>query len=138
MIADALLSRLSKVKGRNGSWVACCPAHEDRSPSLSIREDGERVLVHCHAGCDVASVLGAVGLDMTDLYPPRPEPGPQPKQQRVRLFAGDVLRCLHAEAAVVMVAAYNVRNGVKLTEEDMDRLAVAWQRIDEGMEAVNG
>ncbi len=138
MIADALLSRLSKVKGRNGSWTACCPAHEDRSPSLSIREDGERVLVHCHAGCDVAAVLGAVGLDMTDLFPPRPEPGPQPKHQRVRLFAGDVLRCLHAEAAVVMVAAYNVRNGVKLTDEDMERLALAWRRIDEGMGAVNG
>ena len=138
MIADALLSRLKKVRGRAGSWVACCPAHDDRSPSLSIREDGDRVLVHCHAGCDVSSVLGAVGLDMTDLYPPRTEPGPQPRHQRVRLFASDVLRVLHTEAAVVMVAAYNIRNGIKLTEEDMERLAVAWRRIDEGMEAVNG
>jgi hypothetical protein len=45
---------------------------------------------------------------------------------------------LHTEAAVVMVAAYHVRNGIKLTDEDMARLALAWQRIDEGMEAVNG
>jgi hypothetical protein len=37
-----------------------------------------------------------------------------------------------------MVAAYNVRNGVKLTDEDMERLALAWRRIDEGMGAVNG
>ena len=138
MGAEIVLSRLSKVRGRNGSWVACCPAHDDRSPSLSIREDGDRVLVHCHAGCDVSSVLGAVGLDMTDLFPPRPESGPQPRHQRVRLFASDVLRVLHTEAAVVMVAAYNIRNGVKLTDEDMERLAVAWRRIDEGIEAVNG
>ena len=138
MIADTLLSRLTKVKGRAGSWVACCPAHDDRSPSLSIREDGDRVLVHCHAGCEVSAVLGAVGLDMTDLFPPRPQSGPQPRHQRVRLFASDVLRVLHTEAAVVMVAAYNVRNGIKLTDEDMARLALAWQRIDEGMEAVNG
>jgi hypothetical protein len=138
VIADTLLSRLTKVRGRAGSWVACCPAHDDRSPSLSIREDGDRVLVHCHAGCEVSAVLGAVGLDMTDLFPPRPEPGPQPRHQRVRLFASDVLRVLHTEAAVVMVAAYHVRNGIKLTDEDMARLALAWQRIDEGMEAVNG
>jgi hypothetical protein len=138
VIADALLSRLTKVRGRNGSWIACCPAHDDRSPSLSIREEGDRVLVHCHAGCNVADVLGAVGLDMTDLYPPQPEPGPQPPHKRVKLYAGDVLRCLHSEALVVMVAAHNVASGIRLTPEDMERLRTAWQRIDEGMEAVNG
>jgi hypothetical protein len=139
VIADALLSRLHKVRGRNGSWVACCPAHEDRSPSLSIREDGDRVLVHCFAGCDVADVVAAVGLGLEDLFPPRVQSTPeQPQQRRTRLYAGDVLRCLHAEALVVMVAAHNLANGVRLTQEDRDRLGVAWQRIDEGLEAVNG
>jgi DNA primase len=40
------------------SWLAKCPAHEDRNPSLSIREgeDGQ-VLVHCHAGCGQARVI---------------------------------------------------------------------------------
>ena len=45
---------------RTGShWMAPCPAHEDRDPSLSIRnaEDG-KVLVHCHAGCDQSVVIG--------------------------------------------------------------------------------
>jgi hypothetical protein len=139
VIADALLSRLHKVRGRNGSWVACCPAHEDKSPSLSIREEGDKVLVHCFAGCDVADVVAAVGLSLDDLFPSRQQTVPdQPSNRRVKLYAGDVLRCLHNEALVVMVAAHNVANGVRMTDEDRDRLRTAWQRIDEGMEAVNG
>lgn len=139
MIADTLLSRLQKVRGRNGSWVACCPAHEDRSPSLSIREEADKVLVHCFAGCAVDDVLAAVGLDVSDLFPPAVATVPeQPRQRRVRLFAGDVLRCLHHESTVVMVAAHNLANGVALTDGDRERLRTAWQRIDEGLEAVNG
>jgi putative DNA primase/helicase len=44
-----------------GSWVACCPAHEDRTPSLSLRDspDGQ-VLVHCHAGCSQTAVIAAL------------------------------------------------------------------------------
>ena len=43
------------------AWMACCPAHEDREPSLSITtgEDG-RVLVRCHAGCDQHDVIAAL------------------------------------------------------------------------------
>jgi len=42
-------------------WVARCPAHDDRTPSLSIRdaEDG-KVLVRCHAGCEQARVIGVL------------------------------------------------------------------------------
>jgi DNA primase len=50
---EKMLGMLTKVKGRNGSWTACCPAHNDKGPSLAIREteDG-RVLLHCFAGCE--------------------------------------------------------------------------------------
>ena len=41
-----------------GGWMARCPAHHDREPSLSIREaDDGKILVHCHAGCDQARVI---------------------------------------------------------------------------------
>jgi hypothetical protein len=57
-----------------GRWVAKCPAHADRSPSLSIASgrDG-RALVRCFAGCDLALVLKAAGLTMDHLFagPPR-------------------------------------------------------------------
>jgi putative DNA primase/helicase len=49
-------------------WSACCPAHDDRTPSLSIQDaDDGRVLVHCHAGCDQARVIAA--LQSRGLWP---------------------------------------------------------------------
>jgi len=71
------MSPLDKVlehipaKQSGGSWVACCPAHPDSTPSLSIDEaqDG-KVLLHCHAGCELDAILAAAELDATDLFPP--------------------------------------------------------------------
>ena len=62
MIAESLLSCLDNVREtRPGYWLACCPAHDDRSPSLSIRElDDGRILIHDFAGCPPQDVLGAV------------------------------------------------------------------------------
>jgi len=37
MSIENLLNRLTKVKGGRGRWTACCPSHEDRSPSLAIK-----------------------------------------------------------------------------------------------------
>lgn len=44
----------------SGAWIACCPAHHDARPSLSIRDENGKVLVHCHAGCDQKDVLNAL------------------------------------------------------------------------------
>src|SRR5262245_6746054 len=41
-------------------WLACCPSHDDKNPSLSIREVNGKVLVHCHAGCPQHSVIAAL------------------------------------------------------------------------------
>jgi hypothetical protein len=72
--ADAVLSRLAGVKATGkGRWMAKCPAHEDGSPSLSIREmDDGRVLIYDFGGCASLEVLGALGLSLTDLFADRP------------------------------------------------------------------
>lgn len=70
MNIDALLEKLEKVRSSGQDrWMACCPAHEDRTPSLQITQANDRVLIHCHAGCGGAEVLDAVGLDFSILYP---------------------------------------------------------------------
>jgi len=68
---EKFLARLERVRETGpGRWIACCPSHEDRSPSLSIREsDDGRVLLHCHAGCAPEAVLAALGLSWTELFP---------------------------------------------------------------------
>ena len=67
---DNLLSRLEGVRRGREIHAARCPAHEDQKASLSIREGNDgKVLVHCHAGCDVGSIVGAIGLTISDLFP---------------------------------------------------------------------
>lgn len=44
------------------AWMARCPAHDDREPSLSIADgDDGKVLVRCHAGCEQHRVIAALG-----------------------------------------------------------------------------
>lgn len=69
---DVLLSRLPKVKQTGqDKWAACCPAHDDKSPSLSIKllPDG-KILLHCFAGCSYVDVTEALGLKPKDLFIP--------------------------------------------------------------------
>jgi hypothetical protein len=139
MSVERLLSRLNKVRGRNGAWTACCPAHADRSPSLSIREthDG-RVLVHCFAGCAVDAVLGAVGMDLTDLFPEREaDPLKPAAPERRRFFAADLLRVIEFEALVVAVAAHDIATGKRMTPADLERIRTASVRINEALTAAN-
>ena len=60
MTAEAIAKALGGRKA-GGGWTARCPAHDDRTPSLSIRDaDENMVLVRCHAGCDQERVIAAL------------------------------------------------------------------------------
>jgi hypothetical protein len=49
------------LKGHKTGWAACCPAHNDHTPSLSIRYGREgKVLVHCFVGCEQGQVIAAL------------------------------------------------------------------------------
>lgn len=70
---DILLSRLDGVKGNSPRYMAKCPSHEDKSPSLRVTSlDDGRVLIHCFAGCSAADVVASVGLELGDLFPKGP------------------------------------------------------------------
>lgn len=65
-----VLSRLKGVKTHGDSWVARCPAHGDRNPSLSVSVGGDgRVLLHCHAGCTLNAIVASIGIAARDLFP---------------------------------------------------------------------
>lgn len=115
-----------------GAWVACCPHHEDRTPSLSIREGSDgRVLLHCHGGCSIDSVVGSMGLSLTDLFPQ----GEQSAPRRHRaLTHGQALAIIKFETLLVATAASNLAAGHTLKPEDLDRLLVAAARIEKAMQ----
>lgn len=140
MKADALLSRLEKVKRTGaGQWIACCPAHDDRSPSMSVRElDDGRVLLHCFGGCAVESILSAAGLTFEALFPDRAPDAHRPQRTRRQFHPGDVLACIATEALIVAVAASCLRQGLALSDQDHERLIVAAGRIQAAREVAIG
>jgi len=102
MSIDVLLSKLEGVKQiTRGRWLAKCPAHADRRPSLSVRAlDEGRVLVHDFGGCSVGDVLAAVGLTFGVLDPEKLDEH-HVRSERRPFPASDVLRAVAHEALIV-------------------------------------
>jgi DNA primase len=65
---DALLAHLENVTPRGSRYMARCPAHADKSPSLSVSEGDKGLLVRCFAGCSLTDITGKLGLSLTDLF----------------------------------------------------------------------
>jgi len=65
LTVEEVLSRLRGVRRCGRGWVALCPGHEDREPSLSIAEEGGRLLLHCFAGCEFTQIVAALGREVT-------------------------------------------------------------------------
>ena len=63
----AVLEKFKNVKETTGGWMACCPSHDDRKPSLSIAATMDKILLKCHGHCETADVLEAAGLQWKDL-----------------------------------------------------------------------
>jgi hypothetical protein len=132
---DNLLQHFDKVRRTGpGTYLACCSAHEDRGPSLSIRErDDGVILLHCFAGCAVHDILAAVGLTMADLFP---EPlGSRISGERRPFMAADALRCVAFEALVVSAAANALDAGKPLPPADRERLRLATRRLQDAATA---
>lgn len=75
---DHVLAQFPGAKKTASGWQTKCPAHDDKvaSLSISVQEDG-KVLLYCHAGCELRDILRAVDLKMTDLFPAASEDGPR-------------------------------------------------------------
>ena len=64
-----ILNKLQKAKQLgNGEYQACCPAHQDKKQSLSLKQDGDKILINCFAGCQTEMIMKKIGLSLSDLY----------------------------------------------------------------------
>jgi hypothetical protein len=84
-------------------FIARCPAHEDRHPSLSLSERDGRVLVHCHAGCAQADVIAA--LRERGLWLERDRPPLSPTERAVRASESAEVQRIHIESGYFARAA---------------------------------
>ena len=135
--ARRILDRLAGVRSTgSGRWIARCPAHQDRSPSLSIRETADgRVLLHDFGGCPTGDVLAALGLELRDLFD-------KPLADRLPPIRGgfsarELLEVSAHEATVVALLADKAARG-ELSGDDAVRLAQAAARIAKVQGLANG
>ena len=129
---DLLLDRLTGVKQtRPDRWQARCPAHDDRSPSLAVTEtpDGT-ILIKCWAGCSAEAVVGAVGLELKDLFPPRFDYQATSKGKHPRYSASEVVKTLMTEAAIVVLGNRALQRGEALNLHDQARVELAINVIE--------
>ena len=125
---EKVLSRLQKVKKTGqGKYLAICPSHEDKSPSLAIKGVDDRVLLHCFAGCETTDVLSALGLKFEDIMPNQCK-GNFPKEKNP-FYASDILQTTWNEAQITLACALHMSKGNKLCDSDLNRLTVAAARL---------
>ncbi len=134
--AALLLPRLHGMRKAGSGWIAHCPAHEDRSPSLSITEgDDGRLLLHCFAGCQVHDILAAVGLTVSDLFVRKDLRSMTPAERSLLRQAALIprwraaLSVLGHEAHVMLETANILSDGYPLTEDEQTRMRVAALKV---------
>lgn len=124
-----ILQRLEDVrKHGTGQYMSKCPAHQDRSPSLSLyfHNDG-RILIHCFAGCQTSDILAAIGLSMTDLFPEPLShflPGGDKRAKELALQK----KTSHERTVIEMCMAKR-RQGKELTKDELEAERRAFDKI---------
>ena len=122
---ETLLSRLNtRVTGKR-TYMARCPAHDDRAASLSILEKNDgTVLLNCFAGCETRDVLEALGLGFKDLYPS------QTRKPSFGLSAREAISLISKDADLLAIIAHDLREG-RASEEDLKKAIEAAARISQ-------
>ena len=138
---QTLLSRLEgvskeHVKGQLTCWSARCPAHNDRSPSLSITDNNGTILLHYHAGCPASAIVYAVGLSLADLFPRRISSG-KPGQRQYWL-AATAFKSIMADVTLVAAIASAMHQGREISSRDYEALFDAAQRLQRTAGVTNG
>jgi hypothetical protein len=136
MSATNLLNQLSRVKKTGADrWMACCPAHQDKTASLSIKElpDG-RILVKDFGGCDTSEVLAAIGLTFADIMPERLQGDFKPV--RFAFSALDALRAMVADLLFIRLCALSMSKGRELIASDLEELFKSASRIENALAAI--
>jgi 5S rRNA maturation endonuclease (ribonuclease M5) len=72
MNINEFIKKFSSAKKKNGQYRVKCPAHDDETASLSVKEGSDgRILLKCFAGCTADEIVKKMGLTQADLFPER-------------------------------------------------------------------
>ena len=133
-----LLSRLDGVRYSSDSHgMAKCPAHDDKSVSLSWRDAGDKWLLNCFRGCTALQISEALGIEFRQLFHDSQIKASYLHNGKQRANPRDVLRVLAEEATVVWIIAHDLLEEGPVDEQTMERLAEAVSRLENAKEACN-
>lgn len=139
MSGGDLLSRLEGVQGRGPRYRGVCPAHvtrrKTRSLAIFLADDG-RVLVKCHAGCEVEHIVGCLGLQLQDLFPPRVDDDKRPGRPRKPFAPAHAFHSIQPD----LIGAWNVLRkigaGKPVTQAEREA-SIGWvARIEDLVQAL--
>lgn len=116
---EKLIRHLKKVKVTGPrKWQACCPAHDDKHPSLSITETFSGVvLLRCWSGCTAKEIVETIGMELRDLFPGQHQPRRGPSQAAIE-----------HERMIYRIGNALSQQG-RLTGDDLGRFELAKQRL---------
>lgn len=125
MSLETILAKLSKVRKSNRGYMACCPVHDDKNPSMTITEtDDGKVLCHCFScGARGSHVVEALGLTLGELFSGEFTGTYDPKYKLKKTELEDDL--------VIMMYEQGKQRGDYLTHSDYKRYKLAKARIEQ-------
>ncbi len=133
-----LLAKLDGVKSAGKDrWMVRCPAHHDRNPSLSIHDKGNKVLLHCFAGCRTEDVMTLLGLSMAELFVSKDHKHPYALEDAVEVYhyvdeQGEPLGLCNARFWPKAFRPFHFDSASRqwvMSEGDVDRLPYRLDRV---------
>ena len=134
MSLDTLLSRLNPKPNGPERWQCACPVCGGRNKatlSIGLGNTGVVLLKCWKDGCDPAAIAHAVGLEITDLFPPKPDNGHRTAavKRRHLITASQALEVLEREIELTIVCASDMANGRPIDGPTRDRLLRGAARV---------
>ena len=134
MQAKEFISCLRNVRRTSRGWVGSCPGHEDKTPSLSIREGERGLLVKCWAGCTIEQICRALNLQIGDLFFDRridPEDKRKRDQELRKRDRQRVQATLRNDALREAEATITVAQSLDISHWSNEQLDAALNRLTE-------
>lgn len=115
-----ILQRLDKVKQHGDQYYACCPVHDDKSPSMGITEKEGKVLIHCFScGATGQEVMEAIGLPVSALF----------RDKKRGDIPNEMVEKAKEDVWYIEIFENEKRKGTRITYNEWKRYRLAKERV---------
>ena len=121
---SSIASGLNKVRWHGEyEFSACCPAHDDRTPSFTASDKNGKILVKCFAGCTQDEVIGAL-RDLGLWHSAS-------RYQLERRKRSKLVEDIRSHYQIFLFGASQIKSGQELSEADQTKLKESMVFLEE-------